>query len=67
MKMSAKPFKKARAHFLSDAHKVKRLNWCVDMKRKMGGGARRTNDMLQVDAQVFNENDPHDSLQLRVL
>ena len=34
MKMSAKPFKKTRAQFLLDAHKVKRLNWCLEVKRK---------------------------------
>ena len=42
MKMSAKPFKKTRAHFLSDAHKVKRMNWCLDMKRQDRSGARRS-------------------------
>ena len=31
MKMSAKPFKKTRAHFLSGAHEVRRLNWCLGL------------------------------------
>ena len=41
MKMSAKPFKKTRAHFLSD------LNWCLDMQHVRAAAS---------DAHVFNEN-----------
>ena len=35
MKMSAKPFIKTRAHFLSDVHRVRRLSWCSGMKRRI--------------------------------
>ena len=36
VRMAAKPFKRTKAHFLSGAHKVRRLNWCLDMKRRIG-------------------------------
>ena len=57
-KMSAKPFKKTRAHFLSDAHSVKRL-WCSDMQRRIGVvPARSMFERQQPDAPVFNEKAP---------
>ena len=56
MKMSAKPFIKTRAHFLSDVHRVRRLNWCSDMKRRIvvpaaAGGWIFSCDLSRVSAR----------------